>query len=153
MIKPYTYKDVIEVADIGTKHFGHDAINWSRQMLFNPMVKLFGFSEDLLVLVEPIGEYKFSIHTIGSTRDVKGYRDFTIDVGSWMFDNTSCTCLVAFASASNKRMQRFIGLTGGKRVGILEDAGGKEDEIMYIYPIRDRKELESRRATCQQFQS
>jgi hypothetical protein len=50
------------------------------------------------------------------------------------------------------RMQRFIGLTGGKRVGIIPDAAGEsEDEIMYVYPIRDRIELESRRSvSCQQ---
>lgn len=149
MIRPCDIRDLYDVAEVASKHFGTEATLWTRKILYDPLDKLFQFSEDLVLYLEAIGEYKYSIHTIGKTKDVKGYRDFTIDAGSWMFDNTSCTCLIAFAAVSNKRMQMFIGLTGGQRVGIIPDAGGKEDEIMYVYPIRDRDKLEGRRS-CQQ---
>ena len=147
-MNPCTILDLAKVADVATKHFGKDATLWARTKLYSPIDKLFYFNENLVLLIEAIGQYKYSIHTIGRTNKVKEYRDFTINAGSWMFDNTTCTCLIAFAAASSLRMQRFIGLTGGKRVGVIPDAGGIEDEIMYVYPIRDRIELEER--VCQQ---
>lgn len=148
-MKPCTLRDLEEVSEIASRHFNEDYTLWVRTRLLLPEYYFFIFDENLVLFIEPIGTYKYSIHTIGKTTRVKDYKNFTIDVGSWMFDNTRCTCLIAFAAASNKRMQRFIGLTGGKRVGVLPDAGGSEDEIMYIYPIRDREELESRRSECQ----
>lgn len=149
MIEPCNIRDIAKVEEVATKHFGSDATMWVRQNIYHPVNKLFYFDETLVLYMECIGTYKYSIHTIGSTRKVKDYKDFTIRVGSWMFDNTLCTCLIAFAAESNLRMQRFIGITGGKRVGIIPDAGGLENEIMYVYPIRDREQLEER-LTCQQ---
>ena len=145
-MKPCTIRDLNEVAEVASRHFGSDYTLWARTKLLGPEHYFFIFSEGLVLFIEPIGTYKYSIHTLGCTSEVKKYKDFTIDAGSWMFDNTRCTCLIAFAGVSNKRMQRFIGLTGGKRVGIIPDAGGIEDEIMYVYPIRDRIELEGRRS-------
>jgi len=146
---PCTIKDLVEVSEVASKFFGTDSTLWARQKLYSPIDRVFYFDEDLVLLIEAIGNYKYSIHTIGSTRKVKEYKNFTIDAGKWMFENTQCTCLIAFAAASNVRMQRFIGLTGGKRVGVIPDAGGHEDEIMYVYPIRDKVELEGRRSGCQ----
>ncbi len=149
MISPVTISNMSTAIEIAEQSYGDDGVLWVREKVYHPGHKLFVFSDTLMVYFEQIGNYKWSIHTIGSTTDVKGYRDFTIQTGSWMMENTPCTCLIAFAAASNKRMQRFIGLTGGQRVGVIPDAGGTEDEIMYVYPKRDKEELE-RRVRCQQ---
>jgi hypothetical protein len=145
-MQPCTIRDLNEVSDVASRHFGEDYTLWVRQRLLAPDHHLFYFDKDLVVYVEPIGTYKYSIHLLGETSRVKELRDFTISLGSWVFANTKCTSLVTFVSVNNKRLQRFIGLTGGQRVGIIPDAGGLEDEIIYVYPIRNRIELESRRS-------
>ena len=144
-MKPCTLLDLGKVSEIATAHFGMDTTLWVRQKLYSPIDKLFYFDENLVLSVEGIGDHKFSIHILGRTNKIKEYKKFVIDVGTWMFDNTKCTCLIAFASANNVRLQRLIGSSGGKRVGVVPDAGGEGvDEIMYVYPIRDRSKLEGR---------
>ena len=91
-----------------------------------------------------IGTTKYAVHLIGSTKKLSELRDFIIQTGSWMMDNTSCTCIIAFASTENKRLQMFIGLTGGKRMCTVRNANGDNDEIMYTYSKDDRLELERR---------
>ena len=141
---PCTIRDLEDLSEIATKCIGDKGTLWVREQLYHPLNKLFLFSDTLFVQVEATGIYKYSIHTIGNTKDIRGYRDFTIKMGSWMMENTPCTCLIAFAASSNKRMQRFIGLTGGERVGVIPDAGGHEDEVMYVFPKRNKETLEGR---------
>ena len=97
-----------------------------------------------MVSYEMIGEYKYCVHLVGHTKDLKGLRDFIIQTGSWMMDHTNCRCILAFAREDNKRLQMFIGLTGGKRLCTVPNAGGYSSEVMYIYPFESKKELEGR---------
>lgn len=145
MIKPCDIRDIHKIEPTVTKMFGFNSTVWIREKIYSKLDYFFYFDEDLTLYIQAIGNHKFSIHTLGSTKRMREYKNFAISAGGWMFDNTACTSLIAYTSVDNKRMQRFISLSGGKRVGIIPDADGVgKDEIMYVLPIRDRLYSEGR---------
>lgn len=143
-MNPCTLKDLRILNEIFQSYYRQDTILWIRERLYSPVHKIFLFGEEVAISYEMIGVTKYAVHLIGSTKRLSELRDFIIQTGSWMMDNTSCTCIIAFASVSDKRLQRFIGLTGGKRMCTIRNANGDYDEIMYVYSKDDRKELEGR---------
>ena len=152
MIKPCTLRDLSTLQEIFQRYYNSNQILWVRERIYSEVHKLFLFKEELVVSYEMIGEYKYCVHLVGHTKDIKGLRDFIIQTGSWMMDNTRCRCILAFASEENKRLQMFIGLTGGKRLCTIPNAGGDTSEVLYIYPFESKKELEGRVKWATQYQ-
>lgn len=144
MIKPCDIRDFLSIELISSKHFGTDTSLWVRERLYSQVHRLFLFNEEVVVSYELIGKHKYAIHILGETNKTKGFKDFVINSGSWMMKHTNCTCILAFAGENNKRLQRFIGLTGGKRVGYIPNADGELGEILYMYSKIDKEELVGR---------
>lgn len=143
-MEPCTLKDLRILNEIFQSYYGQDTILWVRERLYSSVHKIFLFGEEVAISYEKMGTYKYAIHLVGYTNRVVELKDFVIQTGAWMMDNTQCTCIIAFADVNNKRLQRFIGTTGGERVCTIRNANGDYDEIMYVYSKNDRSKFEGR---------
>ena len=143
-MEPCTLKDLGVLNEIFQNYYGQDTVLWVRERLYSTVHKIFLFGEEVAISYEMIGTAKYAVHLIGHTKQISLLKDFIIQTGSWMMDNTPCTCIIAFAPVDNTRLQMFIGLTGGKRMCTVRNANGDNDEIMYVYSKDDRLELEGR---------
>lgn len=140
-IKPCTIRDLPVLMELCEEYFQRDCTEWLRGKLYSKEHHLFLFKEELIVSFELISPYKYCIHIIGTSKGTKELRDYFLQIGSWVFDNTEATCLLVFASNSNKRLQRFVAITGGKRIGIVKEGDKDIDEVLYSYSKTDKEHL------------
>ena len=136
MVNPCTIRDLLPLAYMCLDRMSEDqAILWVRTKLYDMFDKFFIFDPTAALYYESFGRNKYCIHLVGSTKDIKGYKNFVKDTGYWIFEHTNCTSLIALSSVSNKRLQRFISLTGATRSGTILGSGeNMENEIVYSYP-------------------
>lgn len=132
MITPCSIKDIYKLEPIATESFGEESTMWLRYRIQSQFHKLFLSPDSYIISYHRIGTYKYAIHLIGSAIGNKVMKEFVIGCNNWMFDNTKCSCILSFVDESNRKLQIAERYAGFKKVGVIPNAGGDSNEILYI---------------------
>jgi hypothetical protein len=144
MIEPCTILDLSLLSDAVSKTFGVESILYVRMELIYKVNKWF-YKDGLAVQLQLLGDHKYALHIFGSPlRTLRETRDFIVSVGSYMMDHTTCTCILVFCKEEDMALRFLIAATGATAHGILQNANGDNNEILYVYSKDNRKTYEER---------
>ena len=145
-MEPCTILDLGAIAKDVEQTLGiEDAIMYVRQdMLTSKWFKDHGVSLQYQI----IGNHKVTIHMYGkSVVSLETLRTWIIQCSGWIIDNTETTCILVYCRTSDMPLRFLLRACGARRIAILPEGNGEEDEILYVFSKKDREKYE-RRITC-----
>ena len=124
-------KDIIPIVEMEDD----DVLMMIKNCINTPSVYIYMTNEkDALVVYLPLDNYKYNTH-IYSLKSARGrkLKEFLIDSGLKMFNETRCTTILSFVDDVNTRLQLFLGAIGASRVGRIKNSSSYGDTILYSF--------------------
>lgn len=138
MIEPSTILDLNKITNIVDSYKQIDNMMWKiREDLINHSLGNYWFLyDDCVLMFERVNVTTWQVHIYSSTSKNRGstLRDFAIECGRWVLDNTTCENIICFVSEKKKFIQFFM-----RMLDFTEYIQISQNERMY-YLNRDKLE-------------
>jgi len=130
-MKPCTILDLEDLVYIAEQTHSEDMHMRIRADLLGSFPHATWFlMKDTCLCYEPLGKRKYQAHIYSVSRDSRGsaLRDFAIESGRWMVDNTECESILNFVEKDRRDLQFFMRMIGSKKMGEIPGTG----QILYV---------------------
>jgi hypothetical protein len=145
-MKPCDIRDLADLVEDVRHTLGVDALMYIRSDL---QVSKWFRGCGISLQFQVIGDHKAALHMYGTSNvPLKELRNWISECGSWMWDNTECTCVLVYCKKSDRKLRFLLSAGGAKMTAVLPQGNGEdEDELLYVFSKKDRAIYEGR-ATC-----